>query len=242
MAATIVSRRTEYVKNIIGNKYGRLTIASVIPRTAKGQQLRVACQCECGQVIETRYNALTTGNTRSCGCLYLETRGIGTMKHGAARKGAARMPEYRIWQMMIDRCENRDSRVFKDYGGRGIGVCDRWKNSFSDFLSDVGPRPIGATLEREDNEGNYDPRNVIWDTRAAQSRNTRRTIRITIGGRTQCMKDWCEELKIVQYRTASSRICRGMDPEKAVMTPSLKIGPGWKDGVRQMTQIFVDDK
>ena len=103
----------------------------------------------------------------------------------------ARTPTYRIWIAMRSRCTNPNNAGFHKYGGRGIKVCARWQ-SFENFFADMGERPEGMTLEREDNDGNYEPTNCRWATPAEQSRNTRRNRMLTYAGETLCMADWAE--------------------------------------------------
>jgi hypothetical protein len=96
------------------------------------------------------------------------------LKHGYAQTGM-KHPLYTIWSAMKDRCHNPNNKQYADYGGRGITVCDRWRNSFPNFLEDMGERPEGLTLERSDNDGNYEPSNCVWETRKKQAENRRNT-------------------------------------------------------------------
>ena len=120
--------------------------------------------------------------------------------------------EYQTWSGMIARCHNPDKPKYKDYGGRGISVCDRWRNSFKDFLSDMGYKPSPElTLERIDNDGNYEPSNCKWATRKEQANNRRLpcdTRYITIGGETKPVQQWAKEAGI-SAATISTRVDKG---------------------------------
>ena len=119
---------------------------------------------------------------------------------------------------MIQRCTNPNTPKWEFYGGRGVIVCDQW-GDFRQFLADMGPRPVGMTLDRfPDRDGPYSPENCRWATRAEQARNQRRNIYATIGGRTQCLKDWCVELDR-NYRTVVQRVSVGVLPEDALTLP-----------------------
>lgn len=118
---------------------------------------------------------------------------------------------YDSWYEMMQRCGNPAAAQFADYGGRGIIVCERWL-TFSNFREDMGDRPAGLTLERENNEAGYDPNNCRWATRAEQQRNTRRTIRVGAG----CLKDACRAAG-AQYLAVLRRVKRGMDPYAAII-------------------------
>lgn len=129
---------------------------------------------------------------------------------------------------MIRRCESPLVKEYSCYGGRGISVCDRW-HDFRNFLADVGERPPGMTLDRMNNDGPYDPGNFRWATRAEQARNRRGLVRLTINGRTQCMKDWCGEFGL-SYYTVNWRIRAGWSYADAL---SREPGPS---GRRRVTK------
>lgn len=110
---------------------------------------------------------------------------------------------------MIKRCHNPKAKKFPDYGGRGISVCDRWRRSFADFAADVGDRPEGSSLDRKDNNGNYEPGNVRWATATEQSNNKRNTILITHDGITMSLKQWSVKIGI-RYSTLYARHRKGL--------------------------------
>jgi hypothetical protein len=123
-----------------------------------------------------------------------------------------------IWWAMVSRCHNPKDKWFKDYGGRGIVVCDRWRNSSADFESDMGPRPTSKhSIDRIDNDGNYEPGNCRWATEFQQKRNTRKTVMLTYGGITMCQLDWAK--KVGMSNAALIRRLRRMSVEMALTIP-----------------------
>jgi hypothetical protein len=153
--------------DLSGKKFGRLTVVARV-----GPPLRWVCVCNCGSVTVVRPSSLTSGSTRSCGCLREElTRRGFTYKHGhTSKKGDS--PEYQSWHSMKGRCRNPNDSAWQWYGARGITICARW-NSFSNFLADMGPRPKGKTLDRIDSSKNYEPVNCRWATAKEQAANRR---------------------------------------------------------------------
>lgn len=158
--------------------------------------------------------------------------GKGNYRHGYNRKGA-RTSEYGIWAEMIQRCENPKSKSYRNYGARGITVCERWRNSFVAFLKDVGTRPSSKhTLDRIENNDVYRPGNVRWADRKTQALNSRMVVNITVDGVTKCASDWAMGNGI-KYSTLMDRLQRGWDPVEAVTTPRLK---RWNRHVRRNTK------
>jgi hypothetical protein len=138
--------------------------------------------------------------------------------HGATRKNQI-SPEYRAWCKMKERCNCTTSKDYARWGGRGIRVCERWQNSFTAFLHDMGPRPTPKhTLERLDNNGPYSPENCIWATRTRQARNTRNTVFLTWNNETHCISEWSEIVPISQ-RTIAERYRAGWPVERILTTP-----------------------
>ncbi|MER9217916.1 hypothetical protein NKI48_03125 [Mesorhizobium sp. M0644] len=142
--------------------------------------------------------------------------------HGHARIDK-RSPEYQCWLDLKQRCMNQDSQAFAYYGGRGIVVCDRWRDSFAAFLSDMGSRPAGMTLDRIDNDGNYEPGNCRWATRADQVANRGRSRTVVLNGQCLPLKTACQRLGL-NHKTVAGRIDRGWPVERA-LTPSLWLNP-----------------
>ena len=172
------------------------------------------CRCECGTERSVLGKTLVKGISRSCGCLQRETVTAMNTKHMMSRS-----PEFVVWCHMLKRCSDTDSLQWKDYGGRGIAVCKRWKE-FANFIADIGQRPTPKhTIERRDNNLGYSPENCVWATRTQQARNKRTTVMLTSGGKTQCLAEWCEELGM-NYHTLYTRIFnRGWSVEAALNTP-----------------------
>jgi hypothetical protein len=151
------------LKEMAGRRFGRL---NVICRAADpGKRARWLCQCDCGNVHIVAGSTLRNSRVQSCGCLFKATNGL--------RHNKSFTPEYAAWKDMRYRCENPNSHAWKGYGGRGIKVCERWQN-FENFYIDMGPRPLGMTLDRINNDGNYEPGNCRWTTRKEQRLNQRK--------------------------------------------------------------------
>lgn len=149
-----------------GMKFGRLTVVALLP--SRGRKRHWRCLCECGRTTDV--SASNIGRcTFSCGCLQQEAR---RKQRAALRHGMHGTPEYRAWTSMRSRCSNPKVQAFKNYGARGISVCERWA-SFENFFADMGERPAGLELDRSNNDGNYEPANCRWTTRSENVKNTR---------------------------------------------------------------------
>lgn len=195
--------------DLIGRTYGRLTVTSRSTNSRHGGS-RWNCACACGQRVVTAGGDMHSGRTKSCGCLVL--------KHGRSST-----PEYRAWLSMRDRCSNQNHPQYANYGGRGITVCERWL-SLELFLSDVGPRPTPKhSIDRIDNDGNYEPSNVRWSDRQTQSENRRSIQWITFGGRRMTHTQWGRALG-GSATLVRARIAAGWSDEKAVTTPPIRQG------------------
>lgn len=148
----------------VGNVYGRIT---VIDRDfdSKARRPKWVCQCECGNKKSIAGDNLTKGHTKSCGCI-------------KAKHGMRKTPEFEAWHAMKGRCLNPKNPAFRYYGGRGITICEEWKNDFLAFYNHIGERPDSKlSIDRINNDGNYEPGNVRWATAKQQANNTRRSIK-----------------------------------------------------------------
>lgn len=150
----------------------RLTLIKPVPSVGKnGMWL---CQCACGQTVVTRGSRVRSGHVKSCGCLAAEIHSERSFKHGHAgnhRRGTRQTKTYQAWCNLRLRCSNPNNKRYASYAGRGIKVCDRWRDSFENFLSDMGEAPPGTSIDRIDNDGDYEPGNCRWSDRTQQARN-----------------------------------------------------------------------
>lgn len=147
-----------------GDRFGRLTVL----RDRVGAEVRLPCRCDCGTEVTPRVGDLGS-STNSCGCL---KRG---QDNSNWRGGKSTHPLYDTYNDMIGRCTRPTHQAWARYGGRGITVCDRWRNDFWAFVADMGERPAGHSIDRVDNDGPYSPDNCVWATASQQARNRRET-------------------------------------------------------------------
>ena len=155
------------INNLQNRKFGRLTVIEMTKKR-KNRHVIWKCVCDCGNEVFVASNNLLCGQTRSCGCLQRELASKNNTVHGMRKTRI-----YNSWAHMIDRCNNPNNAHFKDYGGRGISVYKRWYK-FENFFADMGEMPDELTLERKNNNGNYEPKNCKWATRLEQQANTRK--------------------------------------------------------------------
>lgn len=222
----------------IGEKFNRLLIQDEYKKS--GCKHRIAlCLCDCGTVKEFNKNRVTSGATKSCGCYASEmarisinaTRLTRVLSPEARKKmggdtrfkpthGMKKTPIYAVWNSMISRCTLESCTSYRNYGARGVYVCEKWRK-FENFYSDMGDRPDGMTLERIDNDGNYFPENCKWDTPKNQSRNKRTNRLISYKGETRCLVEWSEIFNLKQ-NTLSRRLKLGWSLEKA-FTQKVKV-------------------
>lgn len=193
-----------------GTTFGKLTVLRRGSNTKQGKQ-QFVCRCACGKTGTYRWEFLRTGHTNSCGCLQREVLSKNRKTHGKSDT-----TEYGIWSQMKTRCLCPTVPGFRDYGGRGIAVCDRWKKSFSAFLADMGPRPSKLySLDRINNDGNYEPGNCRWALAQQQQKNKRSSRRLTINGETLTLGEWASRAG-ERLGTIWARLNRGWAPVDAV--------------------------
>lgn len=193
----------------VGWRFGRLAVIRPLP-PVPDEIRKVACRCDCGEVVILPINTLGT-KTNSCGCLRRDL---------ITTHGMHNTPEYRAWNDMIQRCKSPKNRFYQNYGGRGIKVCDQWLK-FDAFIKDVGIRPSNKhSLDRINNDGNYEPGNVRWAEREIQDNNKTTSTRITFNGETLSVAQWGRKLglhrEVLRYRLKHWPV------EKALTKPSQR--------------------
>ena len=193
-------------------EYGFLTPVSVAYR--RGFHVIWTCRCRCGNTKEVYQSNLVSGHTKSCGCDNRKKSRERRLTHGQSRTRL-----YEVWKAMIRRCENKNAKQYEDYGGRGIQVCRRWRESYEAFIEDMGMPPTPEhSIERRDNDKGYSPENCFWGTRKEQARNKRNNRLLTHDGRTQCTAAWSEETGLSVY-TIYARLKLGWTVDEALTAP-----------------------
>jgi hypothetical protein len=178
--------------DLSGQKFHRLKVVERGPN--KGLQSAWYCICDCGNKTLTEGKNLRGSLVKSCGCLNQEMRKQRMITHGLSKTKT-----YKIWKSMNQRCENSNRKDFHIYGGRGIKVCERWKNSFENFLSDMGFCHKNLSIDRINNEKGYEPANCAWRSTKEQNNNTRSNIFIEYQGKTRTIFQWAEEFGIPKH-------------------------------------------
>lgn len=195
--------------DLTGKKFCRLTVKE--KHGSRNGRPMWLCQCECGNITIVKGSYLANGDTKSCGCLKKEPR-IKTHR-------MSKTPEYVAWCSIKCRCYNKNQEKYKNYGDRGIKVCDRWKHSFINFYSDMGKRPSAAhSIDRINNDDSYSPDNCKWSTKVEQANNTRSNNTIEINGEFNTLAQWCR-FHNINYSAVQMRIRRGWSEIKAITTP-----------------------
>lgn len=229
MAESIIRKKVIVPSPVqVGSKFGRLLVISdgweQIGRTGYKQDM-VEVECDCGTKKFIRPRSLYPRGVKSCGCIQREMAAQQgryiNLKHGHAGQ-SNRAPEYRVYHTMIQRCTNPKTNKWADYGGRGITVCDRWRGDggYERFISDMGRRPHGGTLERIDNNGPYSPDNCEWKSLRDQANNRRSNVVIEHNGRKQTVTQWAREVGL-NVATFRDRLGRGWNMRDALHTPTI---------------------
>lgn len=193
-----------------GERYGRLVVAERAANAAnvKDTNARWLCVCDCGKTAVAYGQDLKRGKVVSCGCWNAEKR----VKHGMARTHINA-----VWRQMLDRCRNENNRAYKNYGGRGIKVCQQW-HEFENFLADMGHRPEGYQIDRIDNEGDYEPGNCQWATAKQQQNNKRTSLNLNHDGKTLTLEQWSAATGFTS-EAIRSRLRRGWTLARALTEP-----------------------
>lgn len=169
---------------------GRIVVLGARFRIAGVYWCVVECACGAIKLLRSGNVMNLKCNVSSCGCLMMEVNSAVNTTHGHTLKRKS-SPEYNTWRAMISRCDDPDAENYDRYGGRGIRLCQKWKTSFVDFLSDMGLKPTPKhTIDRKDHNGHYEPGNCVWSTNSEQSNNKRNNIRFTFYGITKTATEW----------------------------------------------------
>ena len=197
-------------QDLTGQKFNKLLVLKQV-RKNKGKTYWL-CKCDCGKETIVEGYKLKTGHIRSCGCLQREINIKRLTTHNLSKSRL-----YEIWCAIKNRCLNKNLKTYKNYGGRGITVCQEWLNDFKTFYDWAinNGYSEGLTIDRINNDGNYEPDNCRWASRKTQANNRRTCKTFTYNGVTKNYKQWCEFLKI-NYKTLYSRISRGWKIENAL--------------------------
>lgn len=206
--------------DITGQVFERLTVIGYVGNS------EWLCACSCGNTTKSRGSNLRNGNMRSCGCLHKELLSQYAKEHlrRPPKHGMKGTREYRSWANMKRRCYNPRTDRYPHYGGRGIVVCERWRNSFENFYTDMGECPDGYTLDRIDVDGNYEPINCRWASADEQARNRSNNVMLHHNGKSMCLTDWAQYLGI-EREVLRSRMRRGLSTS-AVLDATKR---GWVD-------------
>jgi hypothetical protein len=175
--------------DLTGKKFGRLIVQGRSSAPSRSKQAMWICLCDCGKTKIIVSQSIRSGHSTSCGCLHDEMRLTVPYKHGLGKTR-----EYHVWKGMIKRCTDVTHKGYRHYGGRGITVCERWLNSVENFYADMGPRPARTTLDRIENDGNYEPGNCRWASHLTQGANKRNSRFVTAFGETHIISEWARRL------------------------------------------------
>lgn len=206
--------------DLSGKKFGRLTVVRRNEHNDKYNKPMWNCICDCGNEVVVLGNALKNGNTKSCGCYKLEQIRSCETKHHTHRLTNTRL--YRIWRGMKKRCFDKNNKDYYNYGGRGISVCNEWKNDFYCFYqwSMNNGYSEELTIDRINANGNYEPTNCRWVTTYVQNRNKNFNVLLTYNGKSQIMSDWSKETGI-SCGVISRRLKTGWTIEEALTIKPL---------------------
>lgn len=211
------------MKNIIDltNKvFNRLKVIKFSHRSTTATYWHVLCLCGTKRIVNG--GDLKNGHTQSCGCLNRERSSNRHRKHGMRKTKT-----WNCWQLIKARCLNTKNQYYYLYGGRGIEICDKWLNSFENFLADMGEKPDGKSIDRIDTNGNYDPKNCRWSDAYEQANNTRTNVKIEYNGEILTLSQWARRMNL-QIQTLSYRLKQGWPIEDALKSPTWRQAQSWR--------------
>jgi hypothetical protein len=198
--------------DLTGQRFVRLLVIKRAPNN--GKQTNWFCICDCENIVNVWANNLRNGHTKSCGCLTREKSAERCFLR-LTTHGMTKTKTFRAWISMIQRCYNPNNKRYMDYGGRGILVCDRWVNSFENFLEDIGELTTGETLDRKDNDGNYSQENCRLISNKEQQSNRRNNVYLLFNGQNKTVAQWSKYTGISDS-TLRGRLKKGWPIEKAL--------------------------
>lgn len=199
-------------EDITGRRFGSLLVVRISGRKKYGGRTEILweCACDCGVTVVVFGGNVRSGKTKSCGCKRLldVPRGSSTW-------------QYNVWRNILSRCYQANCPSYPRYGGRGIKVCDRWKNSFKAFLEDIGNPPTGAhSIDRVNNDGDYEPGNVRWATPTEQANNSRRNRKVTYNGESVTIAQLARKTGVRYGLLRDRLVCQNWTVEEAVNLPA----------------------
>ena len=200
-----------YKRDLVGQRFGKLVALRIDESMPSSSGYYWLCQCDCGNKKSIRMDALVSGRTNSCGCIP-----TGKIKHGQSRSKL-----YGVWTAIKMRCYNPNEPAYCHYGMRGIRMCDEWHNSFQPFFDWAIEHGYseGLTIDRIDNDGDYEPANCRWVTQRVQNSNRRDTVFIDWNGKSLSMREW-SDITGMNIRTINYRYRAGWPPER-IFTESV---------------------
>lgn len=203
-------------KDYSGQRFGKLLAIRPVGK-AKNRNILWECKCDCGNIcVISQSNLINQG--KQCSECSQKQRAKSSVTHGMSKT-----PTYKTWCCMIARCENPNDSRYKDWGGRGIKVDQRWK-SFENFLADMGVKPEGKSIDRINNDGDYTKGNCKWSSNKEQSYNRRSNVLLIAQGKTLTLHEW-SVITGIDEETIRARVKRGWTHEKALTSPVLHFKP-----------------
>jgi hypothetical protein len=209
----------------VGQRFGLLTVIQEVDQ-GKRNARRFLMRCDCGnQKIIPMVN-MRIGDTTSCGCVHKKQMSQRNYRHGKRHTSI-----YHRWLCIKDRCTNPNNKSYKRYGGRGIGICKEWSDSFQAFYDYLGDPPFPkADIDRIDNHGKYEPGNVRWVTRMVNSNNTRQNVRYAWQGQQRTLRE-LSDMSGIKYQALNDRLKRGWTMQEAMNIPAGGIVKSYREGV-----------